>query len=87
MYRHLTHRLFLSAVGAIALGASLATAPALAQAPAKKLLRIHTAGPNDVNVDNTKMAMEFANQVNAAGGTVEVKVFPASQLGQSREVI
>ena len=93
MYRHLNHRLFrylfrcLSIAVAAAISVSLTAAPALAQAPAKKLLRIHTAGPNDVNVDNTKMAMEFANLVNAAGSTVEVKVFPASQLGQSREVI
>ena len=40
-----------------------------------------------LRLTDTKMAMEFANQVNAAGSTVEVKVFPASQLGQSREVI
>jgi TRAP-type transport system periplasmic protein len=53
----------------------------------KSLVRIHTAGPNDVNVDNTKLAVEFANNVNAASNTIEVKVFPASQLGQSREVI
>lgn len=50
-------------------------------------MRIHTAGPNDVNVDNTKLAVEFSTLVNAASSTVEVKVFPASQLGQSREVI
>jgi TRAP-type transport system periplasmic protein len=69
---------------AFALGASL---PAAAQAPAKRLLRIHTAGPADVSVDNTMLATEFANLVNAASPTLEVKVFPNSQLGQSREVI
>jgi TRAP-type transport system periplasmic protein len=69
---------------AFALGASL---PADAQAPAKRLLRIHTAGPADVSVDNTMLATEFANLVNAASPTLEVKVFPNSQLGQSREVI
>src|SRR5688572_26552318 len=58
-----------------------------AQAQTKKLLRIHTAGPNDTNVDNTKLAVEFQDRANAAQGTVEVKVFPASQLGQTREVI
>jgi len=58
-----------------------------AQAQTKKLLRIHTAGPNDTNVDNTKLAVEFQDRANAAQSTVEVKVFPASQLGQTREVI
>ena len=71
---------------AVAIGGALFAAPAAAQ-PAKPLLRIHTAGPNDTNVDNTKLAVEFANYVNANSGTVEVKVFPASQLGQTREVI
>ena len=61
-----------------------AAAPAAAQ---KKVLRIHTAGPNDTNVDNTMLAVTFANNVNAAADTVDVKVFPASQLGQTREVI
>ena len=58
-----------------------------ATAQTKKLLRIHTAGPNDTNVDNTKLAVEFQDRANAAQGTVEVRVFPASQLGQTREVI
>src|SRR5882672_286358 len=53
----------------------------------KKVLRIHTAGPNDTNVDNTKLAVEFQDRANAAQNTIEVKVFPASQLGQTREVI
>jgi TRAP-type transport system periplasmic protein len=53
----------------------------------KRLLRIHTAGPNDTNVDNTKLAVEFQDRANAAQSAVEVKVFPASQLGQTREVI
>ena len=59
--------------------------PAAAQT--KRLLRIHTAGPNDTNVDNTKLAVEFQDRSNAAQNTVEVKVFAASQLGQTREVI
>ena len=56
-------------------------------AQGKRLLRIHTAGPNDTNVDNTKLAVEFQDRANAAQGSVEIKVFPASQLGQTREVI
>ncbi len=61
-----------------------AAAPAAAQ---KKILRIHTAGPNDTNVDNTMLAVTFANNANAAASTVDVRVFAASQLGQTREVI
>jgi len=64
-----------------------ATLPAAAQAPAKKLVRIHTAGPADLGVDNTMLAHQFMTYVNANSDTIEVKVFPASQLGQSREVI
>jgi TRAP-type transport system periplasmic protein len=61
--------------------------PAAAQAPAKKLVRIHTAGPADLGVDNTMLAHQFMTYVNANSDSVEVKVFPASALGQSREVI
>jgi tripartite ATP-independent transporter DctP family solute receptor len=68
----------------LALAAAL---PAGAQAPAKKLIRIHTAGPADLGVDNTMLAHQFMTYVNANSDTMEVKVFPASQLGQSREVI
>jgi tripartite ATP-independent transporter DctP family solute receptor len=65
----------------------LAFATAAAAQPAKKVLRIHTAGPNDTNVDNTKLAVEFADNANKAASTLDVRVFPASQLGQTREVI
>ena len=67
--------------------ALLAIAFAAGAQPAKKILRIHTAGPNDTNVDNTKLAVEFAENANKLSPTVDVKVFPASQLGQTREVI
>jgi tripartite ATP-independent transporter DctP family solute receptor len=62
-------------------------ATASAQTPAKRLIRVHTAGPADIGVDTTAMATRFAEQVNANATTIEVKVFPNSQLGQSREVI
>ena len=65
----------------------VAALPAAAQAPAKKLIRIHTAGPADLGVDNTMLAHQFMTYVNANSESMEVKVFPASQLGQSREVI
>ncbi len=77
---------FIRAFFALAFLVSVAL-PAAAQAPAKRLLRIHTAGPSDLGVDNTMLATEFANLVNAASPTLEVKVFANSQLGQSREVI
>src|SRR3954462_8185760 len=65
----------------------LAAIACAANAQGKKLLRIHTAGPNDTNVDNTKLAVEFQDRANAAQSTIEIKVVPASQLGQTREVI
>ena len=77
----------ISVLFAVLIGLTLNAAPVAAQTPAKKLLRIHTAGPDDVNVDNTKLAVEFATDVNANAKSLEIKVFPASQLGQSREVI
>src|SRR5438045_2024024 len=67
--------------------ALIALACGAAAQPAKRVLRIHTAGPNDTNVDNTKLAVEFAENANKAAPSVDVKVFPASQLGQTREVI
>lgn len=80
------HRRTLGAVTALALALStLAAGPAAAQA--KKLVRIHTAGPADLGVDNTMLAHQFMTYVNANSNTIEVKLFPNSQLGQSREVI
>lgn len=61
--------------------------PVAGQAQEKKLVRIHTAGPADLGVDNTMLAHQFMTYVNANSSSIEVKVFPASQLGQSREVI
>ena len=74
-------------VALAALAAMPAAAQNPAQTPAKKLVRIHTAGPADLGVDNTMLAHQFMTYVNANSDSVEVKVFPASQLGQSREVI
>ena len=72
--------------GAVLLALSLVDG-AIAQAPSKKLVRIHTAGPADLGVDNTMLAHQFMTYVNANSETVEVKVFANSALGQSREVI
>jgi len=68
----------------VAILAVAVAAPAAAQ---KKVLRIHTAGPNDTNVDNTMRAVRFPTCATGACPTVDVKVFAASQLGQTREVI
>ena len=75
-----------AALALVLAGSLLAAGPAAAQA-AKKLVRIHTAGPADLGVDNTMLAHQFMTYVNANSDTVEVKLFPNSQLGQSREVI
>lgn len=61
--------------------------PAAAQVPVKKLVRIHSSGPSDLDVDTAMLAHQFMTYVNANSDTVEVKVFSNSQLGQSREVI
>ena len=81
------HRFLRAATALATLAVALAAPfPAAAQA-AKKLVRIHTAGPADLGVDNTMLAHQFLTYVNANSDTVEVKLFPNSQLGQSREVI
>lgn len=75
-----------SLLGSLVL-AALALAVAPAEAQTKKVIRIHTAGPNDINVDNTMLAWVFMNYVNTHSDSVEAKLFPNSQLGQTREVI
>jgi TRAP-type transport system periplasmic protein len=77
----------LRAASALVLLFTLVTAGPAAAQPAKKLVRIHTAGPADLGVDNTMMAHQFMSYVNANSDSIEVKIFPASALGQSREVI
>jgi hypothetical protein len=49
---------FLQAL-ALSIFAIAITLPVAAQAPAKKLIRIHTAGPADLGVDNTMLAHQF----------------------------
>jgi tripartite ATP-independent transporter DctP family solute receptor len=77
------HMMLAAFIGAALLG----VIPSTAEAQTKKLVRIHTAGPNDIGVDNTMMAWMFMNYVNTHSDSVEVKIFPNSQLGQTREVI
>ncbi len=76
------------AAGVVLLALTLAApAPVLAQTSAKRVVRIHTAGPSDLGVDTTALATKFMEYVNANSESIDVKVFPNSQLGQSREVI
>src|SRR5262249_4358578 len=79
-------KLFRQAMAAIAVGAALGALPAAAET-AKNVVRIHTAGPNDLGVETTMLAWIFANYVNTHSNSVEVRVFPNSQLGQTRDVI
>ena len=72
---------------ALALALAFTAALPAAQAQTKKLVRIHTAGPADLGVDNTMLAHQFMTYVNANSDSIEVKLFPNSQLGQTREVI
>ncbi|MDR1708123.1 MAG: TRAP transporter substrate-binding protein, partial [Candidatus Accumulibacter sp.] len=58
------------------------------QAQEKKLIRIHTAAAADPDgTDQMHMAWKFAEYINNNSKTIEAKVFPNSQLGQTREVI
>lgn len=76
----------LRVLAALLVALSFAT-PSVAQTAAKKVVRIHTAGPADLGVDTTALANKFMEEVNAKSNTIDVKVFANSQLGQSREVI
>ena len=80
----LTRRLVFTALaGALVLGS---TGAALAQA--KKIIRVNHAGADDVfNSEHQMFAWIFASYVNQHSPTLEVKLFPNSGLGQSRQVI
>src|ERR1041384_4497167 len=79
------HRLLRAAVALTVV--CLGTLPLDVAAQGKKLVRIHTAGPADLGVDNTMLAHQFMTYVTATSDSSEVKLFPNSQLGQSRAVI
>ena len=68
------------------LAALLLSVPAV-QAAETRLIRIHTATPEDPNVAPYVLAKTFADYVNENTKTVEVKVFANSRLGETREVI
>jgi tripartite ATP-independent transporter DctP family solute receptor len=54
----------------------------------KKAIRINHAGADDIiGTEHQMFAWVFANYVNSKSPTLEVKIFPNSGLGQSRQVI
>ncbi|MBZ0148425.1 MAG: TRAP transporter substrate-binding protein, partial [Pseudorhodoplanes sp.] len=54
----------------------------------KKVIRVNHAGADDiVGTEHQMFSWIFANYVNSKSPTVEVKLFPNSGLGQSRQVI
>ena len=75
-----------------ALGVLLAilavAAAATADAQTKKVIRINHAGADDIlGTEHQMFAWIFANYVNPEGPTLDVRLFPNSELGQSRQVI
>lgn len=69
---------------ALSLAAGIA-APAFAQD--KTLIRLAHPSADDLNITEQMFSWTFANYVNDNSDTLEVKVFPNSQLGESRDVI
>jgi len=77
-------RLLAQALLAVAIAAG-STGTALAQ---KKVIRVNHAGADDiVGTEHQLYAWTFANYVNSKSPTLDVRLFPNSGLGQSREVI
>ncbi|MDF3060215.1 MAG: putative C4-dicarboxylate-binding periplasmic protein precursor [Microvirga sp.] len=68
--------------------AALAMTGAPATAQAKKVIRINHAGADDImGTEHQMFSWIFANYVNQKAPTLEVRIFPNSGLGQSRQVI
>jgi TRAP-type transport system periplasmic protein len=59
-----------------------------AAAQEKKVIRVNHAGADDIaGTEHQMFAWVFANYVNSKATTLDVKIFPNSGLGQSRQVI
>jgi tripartite ATP-independent transporter DctP family solute receptor len=59
-----------------------------AAAQEKKVIRVNHAGADDIaGTEHQMFAWVFANYVNSRATTLDVKIFPNSGLGQSRQVI
>ena len=68
--------------------AALAIGAASADAQSKKVIRINHAGADDIlGTEHQMFAWIFANYVNQRAPTLDVRLFPNSGLGQSRQVI
>ena len=73
---------------ALAAVAALAIGIASADAQSKKVIRINHAGADDITgTEHQMFAWIFANYVNQRAPTLDVRLFPNSGLGQSRQVI
>jgi tripartite ATP-independent transporter DctP family solute receptor len=71
-------------VATAALGLAIATA----DAQTKKVIRVNHAGADDIlGTEHQMFSWIFANYVNQKGPTLDVRLFPNSGLGQSRQVI
>ncbi|MDH3265956.1 MAG: hypothetical protein OEM25_03220 [Gammaproteobacteria bacterium] len=66
---------------------SIVTLCAAAQAVDKKFIRIAHPAADDVDTDQQMFAWSFVNNMNTYSSTVEVKIFPTSELGKSRDAI
>ena len=72
----------------LALMAAIVLGAAGGLAADKKIIRINHAGADDiVGTEHQMFAWVFANYVNSKSPTLDVKIFPNSGLGQSRQVI
>jgi tripartite ATP-independent transporter DctP family solute receptor len=71
-------------VTTVALGMTIAAA----DAQTKKVIRINHAGADDIlGTEHQMFSWIFANYVNQRAPTLDVRIFPNSGLGQSRQVI
>jgi tripartite ATP-independent transporter DctP family solute receptor len=71
-----------------ALAAAITLAAAGTEAADKKVIRINHAGADDiVGTEHQMFSWVFANYVNSKAPTLDVRIFPNSGLGQSRQVI
>ncbi|WP_316978296.1 TRAP transporter substrate-binding protein [Shumkonia mesophila] len=77
------HKLFPPLMAAM-VAVVVATAPASAE---KTVIRISHAAANDVGTDQQMMAWIFANYVNTYSDSLDARIFPNNQLGESRAVI
>src|SRR5262245_49123699 len=73
---------------AMAAMVALAAGMATAEAQTKKVIRVNHAGADDIlGTEHQMFSWVFANYVNQKAPTLDVRLFPNSGLGQSRQVI